>query len=145
LLRSNTLSLDVTYPVSTSSIKPFTLKAKHDTTVEEVIDFALWTYCDEGLLPNLEEEMARTNDQKRKNKLSAVRWSLRIAKGSEMDDDFPSTSILSFRPRPFTGYLSTSIAQPRSMYVAIWLITHARQAVLIRCIAHIALQTPAQV
>jgi hypothetical protein len=82
------------------------------------------------------------NDQKCKNKFSAVSWSLRLPKDSKLDDDFLSMSILSFQLRRFTGYLSISIVQPHLMYVSIWLIMHARQAVLICDIVHIALQKP---
>ncbi|KAJ6616405.1 stress-activated map kinase interacting protein 1-domain-containing protein [Mycena sp. CBHHK59/15] len=68
------------------------LNVRKDATVEEVIGFALWTYCEEGWLPKLDEGMESGDEEKEKwtTRLSAVGWIMRIAEeDGEVDDDFP--------------------------------------------------------
>ncbi|KAJ7033204.1 stress-activated map kinase interacting protein 1-domain-containing protein [Mycena alexandri] len=66
------------------------LNVRKDATVEEVIGFALWTYCEEGWLPKLDEGMENADEEKLATRLSAVGWIMRIAEeDGEVDDDFP--------------------------------------------------------
>ncbi|KAJ7154693.1 stress-activated map kinase interacting protein 1-domain-containing protein [Mycena filopes] len=66
------------------------LNVRKDATVEEVIGFALWTYCEEGWLPKLDEGMEGADEEKLATRLSAVGWIMRIAEeDGEVDDDFP--------------------------------------------------------
>ncbi|KAJ7255218.1 stress-activated map kinase interacting protein 1-domain-containing protein [Mycena rebaudengoi] len=66
------------------------LNVRRDATVEEVIGFALWTYCEEGWLPKLDEGLENADEEKRATRLSAVGWIMRIAEDDgEVDDDFP--------------------------------------------------------
>lgn len=79
--------------------KPMNLNVRRDATVEEVIGFALWNYWEEGWLPKLDEGLSE-EDPKRKIKLSAVGWILRIAEDDgEVDDDFPREYEMSSRKR----------------------------------------------
>lgn len=82
--RSNPLTLQITYPFSEHK-DPVTLKVRSDATVEEVIGFALWTYWEEGFLPKLDEG----DESRKKDRLSAAGWSLRVTEDGEVDDDFP--------------------------------------------------------
>jgi hypothetical protein len=69
--------------------KPMNLSVRRDTTVEEVIGFALWSYWEDGWLPKLDEGLSE-EDSKREIRLSAVGWIFRIAEeDGEVDDDFP--------------------------------------------------------
>lgn len=76
-----------------------TLNVRKDATIEEVIGFALWTYWDEGWLPELNEN-AKDDDPK----LSAIGWIMRIAEDDgEVDEDFPRMSeFFAWRRRRFT-------------------------------------------
>ncbi|TFK66345.1 hypothetical protein BDN72DRAFT_844502 [Pluteus cervinus] len=66
------------------------LNVRKDSTVEEVIGFALWTYWEDGWLPKLDEGLFGEDDPKWAIKVSAVGWILRIAEDDgEVDDDFP--------------------------------------------------------
>ncbi|KAJ7221864.1 stress-activated map kinase interacting protein 1-domain-containing protein [Mycena haematopus] len=66
------------------------LNVRKDSTVEEVIGFALWTYWEEGWLPKLDEGMENAEEEKLATRLSAVGWIMRIAEeDGEVDDDFP--------------------------------------------------------
>ncbi|KAF7359268.1 hypothetical protein MSAN_01269200 [Mycena sanguinolenta] len=66
------------------------LNVRKDSTVEEVIGFALWTYWEEGWLPKLDEGMEGAEEEKLATRLSAVGWIMRIAEeDGEVDDDFP--------------------------------------------------------
>ncbi|KAJ6500564.1 stress-activated map kinase interacting protein 1-domain-containing protein [Mycena sanguinolenta] len=65
------------------------LNVRKDSTVEEVIGFALWTYWEEGWLPKLDAGM-EGEEEKLATRLSAVGWIMRIAEeDGEVDDDFP--------------------------------------------------------
>jgi len=69
--------------------KPMNLSVRRDTTVEEVIGFALWSYWEDGWLPKLDEGLSE-EDSRREIRLSAVGWIFRIAEeDGEVDDDFP--------------------------------------------------------
>jgi hypothetical protein len=71
--------------------EPLELTVRKDATVEEVLGFALWSYWEEGWLPKLDEGL-EPDDPKRKTRLSAVGWVLRIAEDDgEPDEDFPGT------------------------------------------------------
>ncbi|KAJ6586586.1 hypothetical protein B0H10DRAFT_2168041 [Mycena sp. CBHHK59/15] len=48
------------------------LNVRKDATVEEVIGFALWTYCEEGWLPKLDEGMESGDEEKEK-------WTTRLS------------------------------------------------------------------
>ncbi|KAF8217816.1 stress-activated map kinase interacting protein 1-domain-containing protein [Mycena galopus ATCC 62051] len=66
------------------------LNVRKDSTVEEVIGFALWTYWEEGWLPKLDAGMENAEEEKLATRLSAVGWIMRIAEeDGEVDDDFP--------------------------------------------------------
>ena len=75
--------------------KPMDLNVRRDATVEEVIGYACYTYWEEGWLPMLDEGLSEDEeDPKRKARLSAVGWILRIAEDDgEVDDDFPRTCV----------------------------------------------------
>jgi target of rapamycin complex 2 subunit MAPKAP1 len=63
------------------------LSVRKDSTVEEVIGFALWSYWDEGWLPKLDDGV---KEEEEDVKLSAVGWIMRIAEDDgEVDDEFP--------------------------------------------------------
>ncbi|KAJ7201648.1 stress-activated map kinase interacting protein 1-domain-containing protein [Mycena pura] len=65
------------------------LNVRRDSTVEEVIGFALWTYWEEGWLPKLDEGI-ENDEEKLATRLSAVGWTMRLAEDDgEVDDDFP--------------------------------------------------------
>ena len=87
--RSSPLSLQIIYPFSSDPTKSYTLKVRSDATVEEVIGFALWTYWEEGLEPKLDEVSGPVDEARRKDRVSAIGWSLRITEDGEVDDDFP--------------------------------------------------------
>lgn len=73
--------------------KPLELNVRKDASVEEVIGFALWSYWEEGWLPKLDEGLGE-DDPRRKAKLSAVGWVLRIAEeDGELDEDFPGAEL----------------------------------------------------
>ncbi|KAJ7019437.1 stress-activated map kinase interacting protein 1-domain-containing protein [Mycena alexandri] len=61
------------------------LNVRKDAMVEEVIGFALWTYCEEGWLPKLDEGMENAGD---KAFCCWVDYAHREEDG-EVDDDFP--------------------------------------------------------
>ncbi|CAL1709275.1 unnamed protein product [Somion occarium] len=66
------------------------LNVRKDSTVEEVLGFALWTYWEEGWLPKLDEGLDGEEDPKWDIKCSALGWILRIAEeDGEVDEDFP--------------------------------------------------------
>jgi target of rapamycin complex 2 subunit MAPKAP1/AVO1 len=90
--RSAPLSLQIIYPFSSDPRKPFTLKIRSDATVEEVIGFALWTYWEEGIQPKLDEFNGPMDEARRKDRLSAIGWSLRVTEDGDVDDDFPGVS-----------------------------------------------------
>lgn len=90
--RSAPLSLQIIYPFSSDPRNSFTLKVRPDATVEEVIGFALWTYWEEGIQPKLDEMNSIVEEARRKDRLSAIGWSLRITEDGEVDDDFPGVS-----------------------------------------------------
>ncbi|KIJ30522.1 hypothetical protein M422DRAFT_783966 [Sphaerobolus stellatus SS14] len=127
--RSNPLSLEITYPISNPR-KTVTLQARQDATVEEVIGFALWTYWEEGFTPKLDE----IDDTRKKDRLSAAGWSLRITEDGDVDDDFPamdrmarmSGSNISHGPQQFLRikiaekadvHYSTTIPVKENMYM----------------------------
>ncbi|TDL17838.1 hypothetical protein BD410DRAFT_843283 [Rickenella mellea] len=71
------------------------LSVRKDASVQEVIWFALWSYWEEGWLPKLDEglpeERDREEDPKRKAKLGATGWVMRIAENDgKVDEDFPA-------------------------------------------------------
>lgn len=73
--------------------KPLNLNVRRDSTIEEVLGFALWTYWEEGWLPTLSEGVTDERDPK----LSAVGWILRLAEDDgEVDDDFPGKLLAPF-------------------------------------------------
>lgn len=82
--RSNPLTLQVVYPFSDHR-DPVTLRVRSDATVEEVIGFGLWTYWEEGFTPKLDD----CDEAKKRDRLSAAGWSLRVTEDGEVDDDFP--------------------------------------------------------
>lgn len=73
------------------------LNVRKDASVEEVVGFALWTYWEEEWEPKLDEGLEGEGEEverKRRQRLSAVGWVLRIAEDDgEPDDDFPRTFI----------------------------------------------------
>ena len=75
--------------------KAMDLNVRRDATVEEVIGYACYTYWEEGWLPKLDEGLSEDEeDPKRKARLSAVGWILRITEDDgEVDDDFPRTCV----------------------------------------------------
>ncbi|KAM6492498.1 Stress-activated map kinase interacting protein 1 (SIN1) domain containing protein [Amanita muscaria] len=85
------INVQVYFPRATElSGTPMDLNVRKDATVEEVIGFALWTYWEKKWLPRLDEGLSDENDSKWEEKMSAVRWVLRIAEmDGEVDDDFP--------------------------------------------------------
>ena len=88
--RAEIASMEVTvyFPHATKPAnKPMKLNVRKDATIEEVIGFSLWSYWEEGWLPRLDEGVS---EEKKKEKLSAVGWVLRIAEeDGEVDEDFP--------------------------------------------------------
>ena len=75
--------------------KAMDLNVRRDATVEEVIGYACYTYWEEGWLPKLDEGLSEDEeDPKRKARLSAVGWILRITEDDgEVDDDFPRACV----------------------------------------------------
>jgi hypothetical protein len=70
--------------------KAMHLNVRTDSTVEEVIGFALWTYWKEGCLPKLDDGLSGEDDPKWGTKVTAIGWIMRIAEDDgEVDDDFP--------------------------------------------------------
>jgi hypothetical protein len=66
------------------------LNVRKDSSVEEVLGYALWNYWEEGWLPKLDEGLKGEDDPKWATTLSAVGWILRIAEDDgEVDEDFP--------------------------------------------------------
>jgi len=89
--------------------KPLNLNVRRDSTIEEVLGFALWSYWEKGWLPTLSEGVTDERDPK----LSAVGWILRLAEDDgEVDDDFPGAFSLSW---PWSFYLTANLAPDRSM------------------------------
>ncbi|EJD01500.1 SIN1-domain-containing protein [Fomitiporia mediterranea MF3/22] len=89
--RAEVASMEVTvfFPHATKPAnKPLKLTVRKDATIEEVIGFSLWSYWEEGWLPKLDEGLS---DERKKERLSAVGWILRIAEDDgEVDEDFPA-------------------------------------------------------
>ncbi|KAH8118678.1 SIN1-domain-containing protein [Phellopilus nigrolimitatus] len=85
-----TMDVVVFFPHAQKPVnKPLKLTVRKDATVEEVIGFSLWSYWEEGWLPVLDEGI--TDEHKKKERLSAVGWVLRIAEDDgEVDEDFPA-------------------------------------------------------
>lgn len=95
------MKITVFFPHARKPIgKPLELNVRKDASVEEVVGFALWSYWEEGWLPKLDEGIG-SDEQKRKIKLSALGWVLRIAEDDgEVDEDFPGMSIIHNRAVP---------------------------------------------
>ena len=97
--RGEVASMNVTvfFPHARSSdgeVEKLELSVRKDATVEEVLGFALWSYWEEGLLPKLDEGLGGDDDLKRKVRLSASGWVLRIAEDDgEVDEDFPGMCL----------------------------------------------------
>ncbi|KDQ60313.1 hypothetical protein JAAARDRAFT_56224 [Jaapia argillacea MUCL 33604] len=88
----DSISVQVFFPHAKKPAgKAMELKVRKDSSVEEVIGFALWSFWEEGWGPKLDEGLGGEDDPKRATKLSAVGWILRIAEeDGEVDEDFPS-------------------------------------------------------
>lgn len=75
------------------------LNVRKDASVEEVVGYALWNYWEEEWEPKLDEGLdgdGEEAERKRRQKLSALGWVLRIAEDDgEPDDDFPRASSTS--------------------------------------------------
>lgn len=72
--------------------KSMALNVRRDSTVDEVIGFALWNYWEEGWLPKLDEGLTE-DDPRSTVRLSSIGWMLWIAEeDGEVDDDFPRES-----------------------------------------------------
>ncbi|KIY70575.1 hypothetical protein CYLTODRAFT_487987 [Cylindrobasidium torrendii FP15055 ss-10] len=70
--------------------RPMELNIRKDATVEEVVGFALWTYCEEGWLPKLDEGLSGEDDEQWETRMSTIGWIMRITEDDgEIDDDFP--------------------------------------------------------
>ena len=91
------MNVTVFFPHARSSdgeVEKLELSVRKDATVEEVLGFALWSYWEEGLLPKLDEGLGGDDDLKRKVRLSASGWVLRIAEDDgEVDEDFPGMCL----------------------------------------------------
>lgn len=98
--RSNPLTLEVVYPFSDHK-DPVTLRVRSDATVEEVIGFGLWTYWEEGFTPKLDD----CDEAKKRDRLTAAGWSLRVTEDGEVDDDFPAFDRMAKMSKfSFEGY-----------------------------------------
>jgi SAPK-interacting protein 1 (Sin1), middle CRIM domain len=80
----NGIKLQIFVPSCREPTNPIFICVKSDTSVEEVIGFALFEYVNENRQPAISE------------KLKAVTmWNLRIVEDDgEVDDDFPGLSCL---------------------------------------------------
>lgn len=75
----NAMSLKIYYPHSQQAGKSSTIVVKRESSVEEVIGYALYVYVDEKRLPALTSQ-----DH------SVANWNLRIVDDGEVDEDFPA-------------------------------------------------------
>ncbi|KAJ7594662.1 stress-activated map kinase interacting protein 1-domain-containing protein [Mycena floridula] len=84
------INVSVFFPHAHKSSKAMELNIRKDSTIEEVVGFALFTYWEEGWLPKLDEGLQGEDDPKWATRVAAVGWILRIAEDDgEVDDDFP--------------------------------------------------------
>jgi target of rapamycin complex 2 subunit MAPKAP1 len=93
---SQAIGITVFFPKSLSPSRPMELTVKRDSTIEEVLGFALWNYWEDGWMPKLDSGMEdwadREGDEgdKWKTRMSTVGWIMRIAEeDGEVDEDFP--------------------------------------------------------
>lgn len=99
---TNSMTIIVYFPHSRGprgrGAKGMELNVRKDASVEEVVGFALWTYWEEEWEPKLDEGLEGDGEEverKRRQRLSAVGWVLRIAEDDgEPDDDFPRALII---------------------------------------------------
>lgn len=109
--RGESASTDVLvyFPHATSPAgKGMELNVRKDSTIEEVLGFALLNYWEEGWLPKLGEGLKGEDDPNWPIKLSAVGWIMRIAEeDGEVDDDFPRELLSPSFLRTFSVYQST--------------------------------------
>jgi len=83
------LTLNIFFPESKKPFSPVKVTVRKDATVEEVIGFGLWTYCEQKLDPPLDAGL-KEGDPQLDVILSAAGWILRIAEeDGEVDEDFP--------------------------------------------------------
>ena len=79
--------------------EPKVIRVRQDSSVEEVIGYALWCYWDEGCEPGLDEGLLvgkKTDEEERKVRMSASGWCLRIVEDEgDVDDDFPGELMCS--------------------------------------------------
>lgn len=97
---TNSMTIVVYFPHSKGprgrGAKGMELNVRKDASVEEVVGYALWNYWEEEWEPKLDEGLdgdGEEAERKRRQKLSALGWVLRIAEDDgEPDDDFPRAS-----------------------------------------------------
>jgi target of rapamycin complex 2 subunit MAPKAP1 len=83
------MALNIFFPESKKPFSPVKVTVRKDATVEEVIGFGLWTYCEQKLEPQLDEGL-KEGDPRLDIVLSAAGWILRIGEeDGEVDEDFP--------------------------------------------------------
>lgn len=91
------LSLSLFFPHSDMPSKPIKTRIRRDATVEEVIGFGLYLYCEEGRTPPLDEGLE--DGTERDIRMNTVGWGLRIVEDDgEVDEDFPGASSLIIFP-----------------------------------------------
>ncbi|KIM24063.1 hypothetical protein M408DRAFT_331981 [Serendipita vermifera MAFF 305830] len=80
------ITLNIFFPESKKPFSATKLTARKDATVEEIIGFGLWTYCEQKLEPPLD-----LGEPSSDAAVSAAGWVLRIGEeDGEVDEDFPA-------------------------------------------------------
>ncbi|ORX94698.1 SIN1-domain-containing protein [Basidiobolus meristosporus CBS 931.73] len=76
----NTMSIKIFLPHSEEPLRPLEIVVKKDATVEQVIGFTLYRFCEEGRKPLLDEKLS-----------DVIHWSMRIVEDDgTIDEDFPA-------------------------------------------------------
>lgn len=86
------LSIKIYYPFSSEPLKPIGISIRKDVSVEEVIGWALFRYCEEGRKPEVDEahDKGPNKDVNPAIWRTTAGWALRIVEDDgEVDEDFP--------------------------------------------------------
>lgn len=86
------LSIKIYYPFSSEPLKPIDITIRKDVSVEEVIGWALFRYCEEGRKPEVDDahDKGPNKDVNPVIWRTTAGWALRIVEDDgEVDEDFP--------------------------------------------------------
>lgn len=100
------LPMKIYYPFSREPFKPIEITVRKDVTVEEVIGWALFKYCEAGRKPEVYEghDKGPNKDVNPAIWRTTAGWALRIVEDDgEVDEDFPGKLSLTLPITPLTN------------------------------------------